>query len=308
VEGIALRLNVFYLLSTAASRPAAIMLHGGAWIGSSKDALFVEHDVVTPLVRAGFVVFTPDYRLSPRYPFPDALQDAQAAIAWVRGNARRFAVDPSRIALWGGSAGGNLASMVATLAVGTPSSVSAVVSWSGIYSLPLLSSHPDRNYRYWLTSYLGCLPSACPAWAAEASPITHVAPDDPPMLLFTSRFEGTGCRRAQDGLCREPKYLGVPPDQARAMASALRAQGDLVNLVVLPGHEHSREYESLAMGRTLAFFESELDVQLHAVGRREEACAPMQEWTAIGRNLSTTLRQPPVGITDLPPRVLPLAC
>ncbi len=169
----------------------------------------------------------------------------------MRADAAQYGVDVSRVGLWGGSAGGNLAAMVATSAAGQRL-VSAVVSWSGIYDLPRLVAHPDRNFRRWVESYLTCSPSACPAEAEDASPITHVGAADPPMLLSASELEGTGCRHPSGGACEEPEYPGVPEDQAAEMANALQAEGVVNDLIVLPGHEHSRDYVNLAMSRTVA--------------------------------------------------------
>jgi acetyl esterase len=256
VHGATLAMNVFVPPSPR-PRPAVVMVHGGAWKGGSRNELTADPDVVTPIVRAGFVVFVPDYRLAPRYPFPAALHDVSAAVGWVRSNAGRFGVDPSRIGLWGGSAGGNLATMVATTPRGMRR-VAAVVSWSGIYDLRLLATHPDRDYRTWVEGYLSCLPAVCPAKAADASPITHLGSGDPPMLLFTSRLEGTGCLFPLGSSCGRPRYHGVPDDQAKEMARALRAKGDTESLVVFPGPGHSTDYAGRAMTRTIAFFESML--------------------------------------------------
>ena len=239
-------------------RPAVVMLHGGAWIGGSKDALTVRHDVVSPFVTAGFVVFAPDYRLAPADAFPDAVDDVRAALAWIRSHAGAYGVDLSRIGVWGGSAGGNLAAMVATDPRPGEPRIGAVVSWSGIYDLPLLLTHPYRNFRYWVASYIACPPGPCSALARDASPADHIGPGTPPMMLFSSVAEGTGCVAPSRGMCEEPLYLGVPADQSRRMAERLRAAGIDVTLVIVPGHDHARDYEDAAMAGTLRFFERHL--------------------------------------------------
>jgi acetyl esterase/lipase len=264
VGGSRLEMNVFTPpgspggTRTSGGRPAVMMLHGGAWIGGSRDALTVRHDVVTPLVSAGFVVFAPDYRLAPVNEFPDALDDARAALAWIGLHASAYGVNADRIGVWGGSAGGNLAAMLATDPHSTEPRIAAVASWSGIYDLPLMLTHPYRNFQYWVASYIACPPGPCEALAVEASPADRVGPATSPMLLFSSAGEGTGCIRPSNGMCDEPRYLGVPSDQARLMAGRLRAAGVDVTLVIVPGHEHARDYEDAAMAQTVRFFERHL--------------------------------------------------
>ena len=64
------------------------------------------------LARNGWVCFTANYRLSPGATFPHHLVDAKAALAWIRNHAQEYDVDPSQIAVAGGSAGGHLAALV----------------------------------------------------------------------------------------------------------------------------------------------------------------------------------------------------
>ncbi|KIW95328.1 uncharacterized protein Z519_03912 [Cladophialophora bantiana CBS 173.52] len=91
-------------------RPAILMLHGGGWIhGNSRGDETVSTLFATEL---GAVVLGVDYRLAPEHPFPAPLEDCSEAIAWTIRNAETYQIDTSRIALWGASAGGNLAAAV----------------------------------------------------------------------------------------------------------------------------------------------------------------------------------------------------
>lgn len=91
--------------------PVLVFFHGGGWVtGSIKT-----HDVLCREIasRSGWAVASVDYRLAPEHPFPAAIDDAQAATLWIAEHAKDFGLDPSRIAVGGDSAGGNLAAVVA---------------------------------------------------------------------------------------------------------------------------------------------------------------------------------------------------
>jgi acetyl esterase/lipase len=93
------------------SGPLLVYLHGGGWVlGCAADS-----DVLCRWIarEAAVRVLTVSYRLAPEAPFPAALDDARAALRWVRGEALRLGADPGRIAVGGDSAGANLAAGVA---------------------------------------------------------------------------------------------------------------------------------------------------------------------------------------------------
>jgi acetyl esterase len=87
--------------------PAIVYLHGGGWTVCSLDS----HDRLMRLLaqRTGAAVVGVDYRLAPEHPFPAPLDDAVAAVRWVRAEAAGLGVDPARVAVAGDSAGANLA-------------------------------------------------------------------------------------------------------------------------------------------------------------------------------------------------------
>lgn len=94
--------------------PAMLFLHGGGWVVGDLDT----HDALArALAKAsGCVVASLDYRLAPEHPFPAALDDATAALAWLVQDAARLGIDPGRIGVAGDSAGGNLAAVLAITA------------------------------------------------------------------------------------------------------------------------------------------------------------------------------------------------
>jgi acetyl esterase len=94
--------------------PVIVFFHGGGWVIGSLDS----HDNTAGRMAAesGCTVVSVEYRLAPETKFPAPLEDCYAATAWVAAHAAELDVDPSRLAIAGDSAGGNLAASLALLA------------------------------------------------------------------------------------------------------------------------------------------------------------------------------------------------
>lgn len=91
--------------------PVLVFLHGGGWTLGTLDSA---DDICAELARRGeCVVVSVDYRLAPEHPFPAALDDAYAALAWAAETAESFGGDPDHLQVGGTSAGGNLAAATA---------------------------------------------------------------------------------------------------------------------------------------------------------------------------------------------------
>ena len=87
--------------------PALVYAHGGGWVFGNLDS----HDVLCAqlALEAGIAVFHVDYRLAPEARFPGAFDDVVAALKWVAAHGASVGIDPTRLAIGGDSAGGNLA-------------------------------------------------------------------------------------------------------------------------------------------------------------------------------------------------------
>lgn len=100
-----------YFRETPAEKPLPLLIwiHGGGWSGGSKTQV----PYLNQLPR-GYVVASVEYRFSQKAKFPAQIQDCQAAIRWLRANAKKYSIDPDRIGVGGASAGGHLAALVGT--------------------------------------------------------------------------------------------------------------------------------------------------------------------------------------------------
>jgi acetyl esterase/lipase len=177
--------------------PAAVYVHGGSWVsGDLNTGGFIISTVGTDLADQGFVVASLDYRLGPKVPWPAQIEDVKCAVRYLRANAHDLNVDPAEIGAWGQSAGGHLVALLGTAGrsagwdVGAyadeSSKVQAVVDMAGPSDLLTLGDQGEsmlvqENF----ISLLGDVPPQQLAAALRAaSPVTYVAPGDPPFLLL----------------------------------------------------------------------------------------------------------------------------
>jgi acetyl esterase/lipase len=113
VDGKDLKLNAFIPFKTAAPVPAIVEIHGGWWFGGEAAAKVDGVGGWQVFMRHGLAIFSIQYRLGEAGGFPQNICDCRNAIRFIRQNAKRFNIDPNRIDVTGGSAGGHLSLMVA---------------------------------------------------------------------------------------------------------------------------------------------------------------------------------------------------
>lgn len=228
--------------------PVVMAIHGGGWRRFSKDAYGAK--VAGELVRYGFAVVAPNYRLSSptASSWPGNRDDLYDALRWIRSNARRFGLDAGRIAAMGESAGGHLAALLGTDPADPATRIGAVVSFYGPTDLNALrSDSPSASSA--VTQMLGRDRAGDPRLLEAASPVAHVSADDPPMLLIHG----------------EKDWL-VPGSQAIRLANALTAAGVSSQLVLIPGAGHGFGF-SVGGRQLLPEILSFLRGSLHIQGR-----------------------------------------
>jgi acetyl esterase/lipase len=180
----------YYAPKGSGLHPIAIIIHGGGYQrGNSKSGS--EAYCADFLAPAGYAVFSINYRLAPKYPYPYMVYDVERSIRYLRHNARNWNADPNKIALVGGSAGGFLSNMVGLLnAPGDPGAkdpvdresakVQAVVT---LFAQSSFATVPLNKDVHALLDPLIQQKGEAEA-LREASPITYVTKNAPPFLLI----------------------------------------------------------------------------------------------------------------------------
>jgi acetyl esterase/lipase len=265
------RMDIYAPRDRSKPRPVVLWIHGGGWSrgdARTSGAYANWPAVLASLAARGFVVASLDYRLSGEARFPAQIQDVKAAIRHLRTQGGSLGIDSARIYLWGGSAGGHLASLAAVTcgahdydpqpstgrlsrsqinalkgrkALPVNDCVQGAALWYGVFDL-------EHVPRVNVAGLLRCDPAICREIARAASPLHRIGKTVPPMLLIHGTKDET-----------------VDASQSKAMAAALQAKGGKAELLLIPDVDHgltsatpgvTRDANLLALGRTFAFFES----------------------------------------------------
>jgi acetyl esterase/lipase len=188
-------LDVIRPRGDVANAPVMLYVHGGAWVFGSKreQGLPMLHE----LASRGWVCVTCNYRLSPKATWPDHVVDVKRALAWTKAHVSEFGGDPSRfLAISGGSAGGQLASLAALTAndaafqpgfEDADTSVDACVSLYGVLEMTgdrRLMGRQGRALETLLSRQVMKVPvDAAPELYAAASPIERITASAPAFLV-----------------------------------------------------------------------------------------------------------------------------
>ncbi len=185
-----------YLPDAAKPYPLIVYIHGGGFRAGNKRAGDAP-DIIRAGMDRGYAVASLNYRLSGEATYPAAIDDVFAAINYLKVNSADYDLDPDRMATWGDSAGGNLASMAATRGSKVDGTdLQAVVNWFG----PIVFDQMDSQFESLgiepmlgatsadgspESTYLGAVVGTAEAadLVIDASPQTYITPDDPPMIL-----------------------------------------------------------------------------------------------------------------------------
>jgi acetyl esterase/lipase len=230
--------------------PVIIAIHGGGFAAGSKN-----DKELAPMLQGinhGYAVVTVDYRLSDEATFPAAINDVKAAIHFIKANAAQYNLDPDKTALWGASAGGNLASLAGTTGgtnncyditlgyANVSDNVTAVVDWFGPANFSVLDEQNQASgiskkvdgvlihstNESFGSKYFGQNISKVPDLCRQADPATYITSECPPFLVQHGTLDPV-----------------IPVQQSVDLANAIakKAGQDRVTLTLLEGAGHGGE-------------------------------------------------------------------
>lgn len=232
--GMALTMDLFRPKANANGATLLFMVSGGwrsNWTEPAKATAFFQ-----PMLDRGFQVFAVRHGSSPKFNIPEITADVKQAAAFVHANAARYQVDPKRIGVYGGSAGGHLSLLLGTTAEEN-ARVSAVVAYFPPTDLRgWVSEDPASNKSYPALRF-------SPAQAGAYSPVLHVTPDDAPTLLIHGD--------------KDPL---VPLSHSENILAEFKKQNVASELVVIPGGGHGFKGDDDVRAREamIAWFEKYL--------------------------------------------------
>ncbi len=221
MDGIDLKLDIYFPKTTSGATPLAVFIHGGGWNKGDKGDGQGQFEIPA-LLEAGFTVTSLNYRLAPDYPFPAMIEDVKCAIRSLRAHAAEFHIDPKRIGVFGDSAGAHLANLIGVTGpeagfdngeyLDQSSRVRAVVDLFGPADLTVDFSKSFADLREPVLGDFDPL---------KASPVNYATPDDPPFLILQGDADRT-----------------VPLSQSELFYKALQAGGVEATLVVVKNGDH----------------------------------------------------------------------
>lgn len=207
--------------------PAVLAIHGGGWRHFDRSSMAGASE---RLAGAGYAVVNINYRLVPAGQYPAAVQDSLCALAYTRAHAAEWRIDPARIATYGYSAGGHLASMVGVASAGRRHQPDCAAGVTGPAAAVVSGAGPEDMWLFpevdTVVEFIGGSKAAVPELWDAASPITYVeaaaaAGELPPFLFVHGE---------------EDWFAGI--EHSERMRDRLLAAGGQAELFSIPGGGH----------------------------------------------------------------------
>ncbi|MBX3444480.1 MAG: alpha/beta hydrolase [Planctomyces sp.] len=248
-----LLLDVYRPKDQSEPLPLLVFIHGGGWRGGNKADYRV---YAVHFAQRGYVVASVGYRLSGEAQYPAAVHDVKCAIRWLRSQAAELKIDPDRIGVVGGSAGGHLAMMIGYSAdvpeldgdggsPGVSSRVQAVVNIYGPCDLTTDFVRENAAAKNLCRGFFGGEVDELLSVYQQASPITHLTADDPPTLILHGTTDDV-----------------VPIDQSDILSARLQELEIPYVYDRLPGWPHTMDLTQACNDRAKWFMDRFLDATL----------------------------------------------
>ncbi len=220
--------------------PGMLVVHGGAWRVGTRAQLAA---VAARFAEHGYTAVAISYRLAPASQFPAQLYDTEAAVRWMRANAKEFRIDPDRIGGFGYSAGGHLVALVGALADAQLAEHGAGADSPSTRLQCVLAGGAPCDFRDMaadsaiLSYWLGGTRSQKADNYRDASPSNFVTADDPPMYFFSGEDD-----------------VIVPISNPRRMFAALQAAGVATEFYAVKNSGHIQTlFDRTALDHALSF-------------------------------------------------------
>jgi acetyl esterase/lipase len=230
-----LKLDLYLPRNRTEPKPTLILFHGGGWVDGQKEKNVFQ---LLPYLSMGWIVINVEYRMARNSPAPAAVEDCRCALRWVTYHAKDYSVDPNKIVLTGGSAGGHLALITGMLPTGNIFDrqcpidnsvrwnqgtepllkVAAIVNWYGITDVAELVDGP--NAKHYAMEWFGSMRNR-EELARQVSPINYVRAGLPPIITIHGELDDV-----------------APYSQAVRLHAALEKAGVPNRLVTIRGRKH----------------------------------------------------------------------
>jgi acetyl esterase/lipase len=170
-------------------QPAVVLIHGGGWKSGNKSQMRI---FAQEIAAKGYSCFAIEYRLSPEAQYPAAIFDVKNAIKYIKANAKKYNVNPDKVAVLGCSSGGQMAALIGTTnnnlefesssGINENASVQAIIDLDGILAFKHPESEEGKVASLWLG---GSFEEKSEIWN-QASALNHVSASTPPILFINS--------------------------------------------------------------------------------------------------------------------------
>jgi pectinesterase len=217
VNGRPLLLDVFSPVKYKGKLPAVLMIFGGGWRSGNRS---MHIPMAKAIAANGYVVVTADYRLSTDALYPAAVNDLKTALKWMHANNEDYGINHNKIAVWGFSAGGQLAALLGTTNnsslfkgdscyVHVSDAVQAIVDVDGVLAFihPESGEGNDSKGPNAASYWFGGPQSATMALRQQASALNNASAQTPPVLFINSAV--TRMHAGRDDMIKTLNAYGI---------------------------------------------------------------------------------------------------